>query len=135
VPIKNKITTKRFRIRSKKFFLTYPQVPDVENIEEQFIKAFENIFGTNNMKYFLCKEKHKDGNPHIHVYLEFNTRQEIPSRERLHVKIVLNGQIKLCEGRYEAVRNSEKTLDYISKDCGNNYKSNMDVPLIGSNFY
>ncbi len=84
----NKIKTKRFRIRTKKLFLTYPQVPSVENIEEQFVKVLKNKFKNNSMKYFVCKEEHKDGNPHIHAYLEFDIKQQISSREMLHVQII-----------------------------------------------
>ena len=85
------------------------------------------------MKYFVCKEKHKDGNPHIHAYLEFDVKQQISSREMLHVEIIeSSGEIRLCEGRYEAVRSAEKTLEYMTKNCGgNDYKTNMDVPIIG----
>ena len=43
----NKIKTERFRIRTKRLFLTYPQVPGVENIEEQFVKVLKNNFEYN----------------------------------------------------------------------------------------
>ena len=55
----------------------------------------------------------------------------------LHVEIIeSSGKIKVCEGRYEAVRSAEKTLEYMTKNCGeNDYKINMDVPIIGNKFY
>lgn len=134
---KDKTNIKRFRMRTKKLFLTYPQVPNVVNIEEQFVRVLKDKFKNTVMKYFICKEKHKDDNPHIHVYLEFSCTQEIPSREKLHVEIIeLNGKIKLCEGKYEAVRNSGKTLEYITKDCDeSDYRTNMYVPVIDGKFY
>jgi len=129
--------TKRFRIRTKKLFLTYPQVPNVENVEEQFVRVLENKFKNSQMKYFVCKEKHKDGNPHIHVYIEFGAKEEIQSREKLHVEIVgSDEQTKLCEGKYEAVRNTEKTLSYITKDCNEgDYKTNMNIPVVDGKLY
>lgn len=112
-------------------------MPNVENVEEQFVRVLENKFKNNLMKYFVCKEKHKDDSPHIHVYLEFSGKQEIPSREKLHVEIVgSDEQIKLCEGKYEAVRNTEKTLSYITKDCSeDDYKTNMNIPVVDGKLY
>lgn len=134
---KDKTNIKRFRMRTKKLFLTYPQVPNVADIEEQFVRVLKDKFKNTFMKYFICKEEHKDGNPHIHAYLEFSCTQEIPSREKLHVEIIeSDGKIKLCEGKYEAVRNSGKTLEYITKDCDEgDYRTNMYVPVIDGKFY
>ena len=63
--MKNKDSTK-FRIRSKKFFLTYPRVIDLPNLNELFLKSIQKKFCVK-MDYLIIQELHEDGTPHIHV--------------------------------------------------------------------
>ena len=82
---------KGFRIRSKRFFLTYPKVINLPNLEQLFLKAMEEAFeliSKKDMGYVIVKELHEDGTPHIHVYLEFPSPRHIYSRDKLHVKLV-----------------------------------------------
>jgi hypothetical protein len=77
-----------FRIRSKKFFLTYPQVPDIPELKQQFLNSLKKSFLNQEMKYIISKEFHQDGNPHIHVYLECENQQQIYSTDKSHVTLV-----------------------------------------------
>ena len=88
--MKEKKPNARFRIRSKRLFLTYAKVLNIPNLEELFINSLRESIGDpdSTMKYLIVKEDHEDGTPHIHVYLEFKTTQSINSREQLQVKLL-----------------------------------------------
>ncbi len=80
-----------FIIRPKRFFLTYPNVLDLPNLEKEFLCNLQNTFplkNKNNVKYLIVKELHDNGIPHNHVYLEFDHQQHIYSREKLHVILI-----------------------------------------------
>ena len=130
---------KGFRIRSKKFFLTYPKVLDLPNLEELFLKAMEEAFellSKKEMSYVIVKELHEDGTPHMHIYLQFPTQRQVYSRDKLHVKLTgIDGKVVIQEGKYEAVRNGELVVAYILKSAGENYLSNMNVPMLDGIVY
>jgi hypothetical protein len=130
---------KGFRIRSKRFFLTYPKVLDLPNLEELFLKAMEEAFellSKKEMSYVIVKELHEDGTPHMHIYLQFPSQRHIYSRDKLHVKLIgIDGEVVVQEGKYEAVRNGELVIAYILKSAGENYLSNMNVPMLDGVVY
>jgi hypothetical protein len=130
---------KGFRIRSKKFFLTYPKVLDLPNLEELFLKAMEEAFellSKKEMSYVIVKELHEDGTPHMHIYLQFPSQRQVYSRDKLHVKLTgIDGKVVVQEGKYEAVRNGELVIAYILKSAGENYLSNMNVPMLDGIVY
>lgn len=130
---------KGFRIRSKKFFLTYPKVLDLPNLEELFLTAMEEVFellSKKEMSYVIVKELHEDGTPHMHIYLQFPSQRQVYSRDKLHVKLTgIDGKVVVQEGKYEAVRNGELVIAYILKSAGENYLSNMNVPMLDGIVY
>jgi hypothetical protein len=130
---------KGFRIRSKRFFLTYPKVLDLPNLEELFLKAMEEAFellSKKEMSYVIVKELHEDGTPHMHIYLQFPSQRQVYSRDKLHVKLIgIDGEVVVQEGKYEAVRNGELVIAYILKSAGENYLSNMNVPMLDGIVY
>jgi hypothetical protein len=130
---------KGFRIRSKRFFLTYPKVLDLPNLEELFLKAMEKAFellSKKEMSYVIVKELHEDGTPHMHIYLQFPSQRQVYSRDKLHVKLIgIDGEVVVQEGKYEAVRNGELVIAYILKSAGENYLSNMNVPMLDGIVY
>lgn len=132
--LKNK---KVFRIRSKKFFLTYPKVTDLPNLEELFLKSMQEIFGQESrMNYIIVREAHEDGSPHIHIYLEFKEKQCIYSREKLNVKLRDdNGKEYIQEGKYESVRDKSNVINYILKGIDCPYITNMSLPIVGGVVY
>lgn len=132
--LKNK---KEFRIRSKRFFLTYPKVIDLLNLEELFLESMREVFGKGtSMNYIIVKEAHLDGTPHIHVYLEFEEKQCIYSREKLHVRLKDNdGKEYIQEGKYESVRNRRGVVAYVLKDTGCPYITNMTLPIVNGAVY
>lgn len=138
---------KRFRIRSKKLFLTYSKVLDIPNLEELFLKSLkDSIIGSGSdlgMNYLIQKENHEDGTPHIHVYLEFETTQYITSREQLQVELLdpNTGEKVIQVGKYEPVKNRDKVIQYIIKDMVFEKgkipveNTNMALPIVNSVYY
>ena len=135
---KNK-SKKEFRIRSKKFFLTYPKVIDIPNLEELFLKAMEETFeiiSKKEMDYIIVKELHEDGTPHIHVYLEFMVQKHVYSRDKLHVKLTnIDGKEVIQEGKYESARSRESVIAYVLKSSPEDFLSNMHLPMLGGVVY
>ena len=130
---------KGFRVRSKKFFLTYPKVIDIPNLEELFLKAMEETFeiiSKKEMDYIIVKELHEDGTPHIHVYLEFMAQKHVYSRDKLHVKLInVDGKEVIQEGKYESVRSSGAVIEYVLKDDDKGYITNMSLPIVDGVVY
>lgn len=116
----NKPVKKRFRISSKTFFLTYPQVPSWAT-EFMFLDCFKQMFPKREhelMKYLITKEYHEDGNPHFHVLLEFPFVNHINSRDKLHVTLIdpVTGENVVLEGKYESSRKMYSVIKYMLKD-------------------
>ena len=131
-------TKKEFRIRTRRFFLTYPQLPgDIENLEELAVTNFERIFrmDRSDFKYTICKELHEDGNPHLHVYLEFNAVQKIYSPTKLD--LVIEGKEEPYHGNYQAVKSQHGTLQYIIKAAPSidSVTKNWEMPLYRGVYY
>jgi hypothetical protein len=98
-------------------------------------EAFE-LLSKKEMSYVIVKELHEDGTPHMHIYLQFPSQRQIYSRDKLHVKLIgIDGEVVVQEGKYEAVRNGELVIAYILKSAGENYLSNMNVPMLDGIVY
>lgn len=127
--------TKKFRLRTKKFFLTYPQLPKVEDLESQALEQFEKIFmmTRDEFGYLMSVEYHEDGNPHLHVYLEFNLAQGIYSESKLD--LVFSGET--YHGNYQAVKSEHGTIQYILKsvDDFDGVFKNIKLPIYKGKYY
>jgi hypothetical protein len=137
---KNGETKTNFRIRSKKFFMTYPRLPEIDNLGDLALESLKNSFGIiddSTWGYLLSVEKHKDGTPHLHIYLKFNTVQGVYSRDKLSLNIKVNDSIKKFEGKYEAVKNHHHVIQYVMKASENfdNIKTNMILPIFDGIYY
>lgn len=129
---------KEFRIRAKRFFLTYPQLPsDISDLEEQAVINYERIFdvGRSGFKYVICKELHDDGNPHLHVYLEFDIVQKIYSSTKLD--LILGEDETQYHGNYQSVKSQHGTMKYIVKSAPSfdSVVTNMMLPYYCGVYY
>jgi Geminivirus Rep catalytic domain len=120
---------KKFRLRGMKFFLTYPQLPERDDLQSSALAQFESIFKmtSTDFKYVMSVEKHEDGNPHLHVYLEFNEPQGIYSANKLDL---IFDDVSF-HGNYQVVKSEHATLRYILKsldDPGAAF-SNKELPI------
>lgn len=95
---------KRFRLRTKKLFLTYPKCSiSKENALEILTKVLPNF-----KTYCIAEEEHKDGTAHLHAFIEFKN----PETFNNHSFADLEGN----HGSYESARNRKNSLKYICKD-------------------
>ena len=126
---------KAFRLRSTKFFLTYPQLPNLPNLQEIALSSFESIFKMRrkDFKYLISTELHEDGNPHLHVYLEFGFPQGIYSESKLDLEF--DGEMH--HGNYQTVKSSHATKQYIIKsvDNINELNLNFELPIYQNKYF
>nr|AAL05293.1 replication-associated protein [Tomato yellow leaf curl virus - Gezira] len=60
---------KRFQINCKNYFLTYPQC---SLTREEALSQLQNLETPTNKKYIkVCRELHENGEPHLHVLIQF----------------------------------------------------------------
>nr|AFU61977.1 replicase [Bhendi yellow vein mosaic virus] len=66
--------SKRFQIYSKNYFLTYPKC---SLTKEEALSQFLNLQTPVNKKFIrICRELHEDGNPHLHVLIQFEGKYQ-----------------------------------------------------------
>jgi len=105
------MTTIRFRLNSKKLFLTYPQstlgkLGVLEGLETYFKEKID--------KYVISEEEHKENEEeqkhgvHQHVYLLLKSKVDIKNARAL--------DIKGHHGDYLTMKNQEKCLQYVIKE-------------------
>nr|AGZ91416.1 replication associated protein [Tomato yellow leaf curl virus] len=64
MPVLNK-----FRINSKNYFLTYPKC---SLTKEEALSQLQNLQTPTNKKFIkICRELHENGEPHLHVLIQF----------------------------------------------------------------
>jgi len=107
-PIKEVTKKKKsFKIAAAKLSLTYPQCPAPKDL------VFE---GLKNNKYpkiiVVSQEEHKDGNKHLHVYLEYPTR--FRSSKPTVFDIVYNGVT--YHPNIQSTKKKAKWLNYLTKE-------------------
>ena len=126
---------KEYRLRTTKFFLTYPQLPNLPNLQEIALSSFEHIFKMKrrDFKFLISTELHEDGNPHLHVYLEFGLPQSIYSANKLDLEF----DSKMYHGNYQAVKSPHATKQYIIKsvDNINELNLNFELPLYQNKYF
>nr|AEI91443.1 replication associated protein [Tomato golden mosaic virus] len=60
---------KRFQINAKNYFLTYPQC---SLSKEEALSQLQALNTPTNKKFIkICRELHEDGQPHLHVLIQF----------------------------------------------------------------
>lgn len=103
----------------KSWFITFPQSGDVS------LSQFLDVFMVYPVQYYkLVKELHEDGNPHIHMILQFKGKRTFSAMlGRLKEKFPFDWKrIKI-----ETLRSKTDADIYLSKDCkekleGGDYK-------------
>nr|QIH55958.1 replication protein [Malvastrum yellow vein Yunnan virus] len=59
----------RFKINAKNYFLTYPKC---SLTKEEALSQLLNLQTPTSIKFIrICRELHKNGNPHLHVLIQF----------------------------------------------------------------
>lgn len=95
------------------WFLTYPQN---ENTMAYLLSKLEQIDTIE--EYVIACEPHKDGNPHLHAYVKFESGLQLkdaPERFNVIEK----------SGNYQPTRSPKAVIKYCTK--GDNYISSFDI--------
>ena len=136
----------KFRLRTKKFILTYSKLPNLDDLEEQVLMSFEEIFGLEcgagleygGFNYLIVREAHKTGEPHIHAFLEFDSVQNIYAADKLDIRLNLsNNEEQIFHGNYQSSRSKSGSIKYLLKSVSDykSLKTNMKLPVFDNKFY
>lgn len=104
----------RFRVQAKRFLVTYPQC----TLTKEAVLAFYRRKGTVR-QYVVCRELHEDGNPHIHVCVEYQRKQTFNGERAL--------DIDGFHPNIQKVRNWNSAVQYVKK--GDDYIEELDDAL------
>lgn len=129
----------KFRLRTKKFILTYSKLPNLDDLEEQVLMSFEDIFGLEcGFNYLIVREAHETGEPHIHAFLEFHSVQNIYAADKLDIRLNLsNNEEQIFHGNYQSSRSKSGSIKYLLKSVSDykSLKTNMKLPVFDNKFY
>lgn len=110
----------RFRLRSKKLFLTYPKCPISPTRALEILLAIPATASATG--HVIATEKHADGTDHLHAYLEASEPMLISSAHELDLA---TEDGTTYHGNYQAVRSSNRVKRYVTKE--GNYVTNLEL--------
>nr|QTT61843.1 replication-associated protein [Opuntia virus 2-DBG_56] len=103
---------KRFRIQAKNYFLTYPQC---SLSKEEALQQLTHLSLPSNLKYIkICTELHQNGEPHLHVLLQFEGKV-ICTNNRLF-DLVSPTRSAHFHPNIQGAKSSSDVKSYIDKD-------------------
>nr|WAE42613.1 MAG: replication associated protein [Cressdnaviricota sp.] len=108
---------KKFRMRVKNFFLTFPQC---QTTKEVALDRLKERFPSG--KLLVCHEVHQTGDDHLHVLIVL---EEALSVSKADYFDFVGGK----HGKYEPARNIRKSVEYITKK-GDYISHGLDVDSI-----
>ncbi|ACN43235.1 replication-associated protein [Tomato leaf curl Nigeria virus] len=103
---------KKFRINSKNYFLTFPKCSiSKEEALEQLLK----LETPTNKKYIkICRELHEDGQPHLHVLLQFEGKYNCQNQR--FFDLVSPTRSAHFHPNIQGAKSSSDVKSYIDKD-------------------
>lgn len=104
------VQKKEFRIQYKKWAVTYSQCPISKEKMVEFLQT--SFRGLGLRSYAVGQEHHKDGNLHLHVYIELDNKPDIRNERFLDIKdlgVDYHPNIKPC-------RSEEDWIYYLMKE-------------------
>lgn len=109
----------RFRLQGKNYSLTYPQCDTKKEIAAQRI---EDKWGNEVKGYVVCEEDHKDGTPHLHVYISFRDKKTFCQTDCFDF---IGGK----HGNYQVTKSVKKWIEYVTK-AGRYLAKGVDVESV-----
>lgn len=97
--------SKKFRLNTKTISITMPQCTATKH---ECLEAWQNKCGSNLIDYLIVKESHEDGEPHIHAFLELETRCNWHTANCLDV-----GNF---HGNYQTTKSKQNWIEYLLKE-------------------
>lgn len=117
------LKAQKFRLRTLRLFLTYPQCPIKK---EECLTLLQNLASGWERKiknYVIAEETHMDGSPHLHAYLEMDRQVETVRADFADLKAVVENEVMNYHGNYQAVRSHQSVIKYCAKK--DNYITNF----------
>lgn len=109
----------RYRVRSQKLFLTYPQC---NATKERLYEFLLEESGWAPQEVLVAHELHKNGDNHLHAFVDFG-------QDRAKEFTAPNfADFDGYHGNYQGCRSAKNVLKYCTK--GDDYVANFDVNAI-----
>nr|AFI56618.1 replication associated protein [Tomato leaf curl Sudan virus] len=103
---------KRFQINCKNYFLTYPQC---SLTKEEALSQLKNINTPTNKKYIkVCRELHENGEPHLHVLIQFEGKFKCQNQR--FFDLVSPARSAHFHPNIQGAKSSSDVKSYIDKD-------------------
>lgn len=120
---KRKNPEKGYRLNCQQIFLTYPQCDlELELVKDKLIEIVKEFNNSSNSidKYIIAREKHVDGNNHLHVYLLLEKKINIRNERAF--------DIDKHHPNVQGVRSWKNVIKYVTKE--GNYISNYENKVL-----
>nr|CAM59262.1 AC1 protein [Malvastrum leaf curl Guangdong virus] len=102
----------RFKINAKNYFLTYP---DCSLTKEETLEKIKALDTPTNKKYIkICRELHQNGNPHLHVLIQFEGKYQCKNQR--FFDLVSPNRSKHFHPNIQGAKSSSDVKSYINKD-------------------
>lgn len=112
--VSNINTVVGFRLNCRQFFLTYPKCTLSQQELLDLIPNKENI-----KNYYISQEKHQDGTPHLHAYIEYSTKKNIKDPKHF--------DIKGFHPNIQSVKNKKNVISYVCKYGNFIHNQKLDI--------
>nr|AVM40970.1 Rep [Sida micrantha mosaic virus] len=103
---------KRFKISAKNYFLTYPQC---SLTKEETLSQLQSLTTPVNKKFIkICRELHEDGQPHLHVLIQFEGKFQCTNQR--FFDLVSPSRSVHFHPNIQGAKSASDVKSYISKD-------------------
>ncbi|QIC52931.1 replication-associated protein [Bean latent virus] len=103
---------KRFRLNAKNYFLTYPQC---SISKEEALSQLQRLTTPVNKKFIkICRETHEDGQPHLHVLIQFEGKYQCSNNR--FFDLVSTTRSAHFHPNIQGAKSSSDVKSYIDKD-------------------
>nr|AQT01409.1 Rep [Sida micrantha mosaic virus] len=103
---------KRFKINAKNYFLTYPQC---SLTKEETLSQLQSLTTPANKKFIkICRELHEDGQPHLHVLIQFEGKFQCTNQR--FFDLVSPSRSVHFPSEHSGSKSASDVKSYISKD-------------------
>ncbi|ADO41001.1 replicase [Bhendi yellow vein mosaic virus [India:Raichur:OY56:2005]] len=104
--------SKRFQIYSKNYFLTYPKC---SLTKEEALSQLQNLQTPTNKKFIkICRELHEDGEPHLHVLIQFEGKYKCQNQR--FFDLTSPSRSAHFHPNIQGAKSSSDVKSYIDKD-------------------
>lgn len=101
-----------FRMTGKNYILTFPQCATTKEVA---VERLEQKWKDELQGYVVCEEQHKDGTPHLHVFLQFHQKKNFKSCDCFDFIAGKHGNYQVCRSRKKSIEYVTKAGKYVAK--------------------